>query len=96
MSVVVDNLLEEFVILCGLINNVGLVLGIDLVQFCDLDDWDIMVDINIKGLFYSMCLLLLWLIVYGVGVSIVNLGLVVGKWFYLGSYVYGGIKVFVE
>ena len=42
----------------GLINNAGLALGADPAPKCDLDDWDTMVDTNVKGLMYSTRLLL--------------------------------------
>ena len=90
-----DNLPEEFATLRGLINNAGLALGTDPAQSCDLDDWDTMVDTNIKGLLYSTRLLPR-LIAHGAGASIVNLGSVAGKWPYPGSHVYGGTKAFVE
>ena len=80
MSAAVDNLPEEFATLRGLINNAGLALGTDPAQSCDLDDWDTMVDTNIKGLLYSTRLLLPRLIAHGAGASIVNLGSVAGKW----------------
>lgn len=96
MSAAVDNLPEEFATLRGLINNAGLALGTDPAQSCDLDDWDTMVDTNIKGLLYSTRLLLPRLIAHGAGASIVNLGSVAGKWPYPGSHVYGGTKAFVE
>lgn len=82
MSAAVDNLPEEFATLRGLINNAGLALGTDPAQSCDLDDWDTMVDTNIKGLLYSTRLLLPRLIAHGAGASIVNLGSVAGKWPY--------------
>ena len=96
MSAAVDNLPEEFATLRGLINNAGLALGTDPAQSCDLDDWDTMVDTNIKGLLYSTRLLLPRLIAHGAGASIVNLGSVAGKWPYPGSHVYGGTKAFVH
>ncbi|WP_134627435.1 SDR family NAD(P)-dependent oxidoreductase, partial [Pseudomonas aeruginosa] len=65
MSAAVDNLPEEFATLRGLINNAGLALGTDPAQSCDLDDWDTMVDTNIKGLLYSTRLLLPRLIAHG-------------------------------
>jgi NADP-dependent 3-hydroxy acid dehydrogenase YdfG len=58
----------------GLINNAGLALGADPAPRCNLDDWDTMVDTNIKGLMYSTRLLLPRLIAHGRGASIVNLG----------------------
>ena len=35
-----------------LVNNAGLALGLEPAQACSLDDWDTMVDTNIKGLLY--------------------------------------------
>lgn len=55
-----------------------------------------MIDINVIGLVIVIYVLLLMLICYGVGVSIINIGLIVGQWFYFGSYVYGVSKVFVK
>lgn len=47
-----------------LINNVGLVLGLNKVYECELDDWEIMIDMNIKGLLYFICLILSFMIEY--------------------------------
>src|SRR3569623_2636385 len=35
-----------------LVNNAGLAAGVNVAQTADLDDWDTMVDTNIKGLLY--------------------------------------------
>ena len=35
-----------------LINNAGNAHGLDPVQTANLDDWDAMIDINVKGLLY--------------------------------------------
>lgn len=35
-----------------LVNNAGLALGLDKIQDADLDDWDQMIDTNVKGLLY--------------------------------------------
>ena len=92
----VDNLPAGFDKLRALINNAGLALGADPAQECDLDDWDTMVDTNIKGLMYCTRLLLPRLIAHGRGASILNLGSVAGQWPYPGSHVYGATKAFVE
>lgn len=92
----VDNLPAKFDKLTALINNAGLALGADPAQKCDLDDWDTMVDTNIKGLMYCTRLLLPRLIAHGRGASILNLGSVAGQWPYPGSHVYGATKAFVE
>ena len=92
----VDSLPARFDKLTALINNAGLALGADPAQNCDLDDWDTMVDTNIKGLMYCTRLLLPRLIAQGRGASILNLGSVAGQWPYPGSHVYGATKAFVE
>lgn len=92
----VDSLPANFDKLTALINNAGLALGADPAQNCDLDDWDTMVDTNIKGLMYCTRLLLPRLIAHGRGASILNLGSVAGQWPYPGSHVYGATKAFVE
>ncbi|MBO3276896.1 SDR family oxidoreductase [Pseudomonas schmalbachii] len=96
MTAAIDNLPSGFDRLTGLINNAGLALGTDPAQDCDLDDWDTMVDTNIKGLMYATRLLLPRLIAHGRGASIVNLGSVAGRWPYPGGHVYGATKAFVE
>jgi 3-hydroxy acid dehydrogenase/malonic semialdehyde reductase len=35
-----------------LVNNAGLALGVNPAQTADVDDWDVMVDTNVKGLMY--------------------------------------------
>lgn len=35
-----------------LVNNAGLALGLDKIQDADLEDWDRMIDTNVKGLMY--------------------------------------------
>ena len=79
-----------------LVNNAGLALGINPAQGCDLDQWETMVDTNIKGLMYTTRMLLPRLIAHGAGASIVNVGSVAGSWPYPGGNVYGGTKAFVR
>ncbi|TWI52350.1 NADP-dependent 3-hydroxy acid dehydrogenase YdfG [Pseudomonas duriflava] len=92
----VQALPERFATLRGLVNNAGLALGTTPAPQCDLDDWDTMVDTNIKGVLYCTRLLLPRLIAYGAGAGIVNLGSVAGNWPYPGSHVYGATKAFVK
>ncbi len=61
----VAGLPEEFNQLRALVNNAGLALGNTPAQSCDLDDWDTMVDTNIKGMLYCTRLLLPRLIAHG-------------------------------
>lgn len=96
MQEAIDSLPADFTRLRGLINNAGLALGINPAQQCSLDDWDTMVDTNVKGLMYATRMLLPRLIAHGAGASIVNIGSVAGNWPYPGGNVYGGTKAFVR
>ena len=96
MQAAIDALPAGFARLRGLVNNAGLALGIDPAQACSLDDWDTMVDTNVKGLMYATRMLLPRLIAHGAGASIVNIGSVAGRWPYRGGNVYGGTKAFVR
>lgn len=96
MEEAIANLPPSFAKLRGLINNAGLALGVDPAPKCDLDDWDTMVDTNVKGLIYSTRLLLPRLIAHGRGAGIVNLGSIAGNYPYPGSHVYGASKAFVK
>ncbi|TFZ32881.1 SDR family NAD(P)-dependent oxidoreductase, partial [Pseudomonas syringae] len=96
MEATIGSLPAEFGDIRALINNAGLALGTDPAPKCDLDDWDPMVDTNVKGLLYATRLLLPRLIAHGKGASIVNLGSVAGNYPYPGSHVYGATKAFVR
>ena len=47
------NIPEEWQHIDVLINNAGLALGRDYFDDADLDDWDTMIDTNVKGLLYT-------------------------------------------
>lgn len=78
-----------------LINNAGLALGMKPAQEADLDDWETMVDTNIKGLMYVTRALLPAMVTRGMG-QIINIGSVAGSWPYPGGNAYGATKAFVE
>ncbi len=78
-----------------LINNAGLALGLDKVHEANLDDWDTMIDTNIKGVLYTTRAVLPGMVERGRG-HIVNLGSVAGSYAYPGGNVYGGSKAFVN
>ncbi|UVE17521.1 SDR family NAD(P)-dependent oxidoreductase [Pseudomonas sp. LS44] len=96
MEAAIAGLPAKYDKLTALINNAGLALGAAPAPQCELNDWDIMVDTNIKGLLYSTRLLLPRLIAHGRGAGIVNLGSIAGNWPYPGSHVYGATKAFVK
>ncbi|MCR0981899.1 bifunctional NADP-dependent 3-hydroxy acid dehydrogenase/3-hydroxypropionate dehydrogenase YdfG [Roseomonas populi] len=78
-----------------LVNNAGLALGLQPAQKADLDDWDTMVDTNVKGLMYLTHAVLPGMVERGRG-HIVNIGSTAGEWPYPGGNVYGATKAFVR
>ena len=91
----VESLPERFRDIDVLINNAGLALGLEPAHRVDLDDWETMVDTNIKGLMYCTRMILPGMVERNRG-HIVNLGSVAGTWPYPGGNAYGGTKAFVE
>ncbi len=78
-----------------LLNNAGLALGLEPSWEVNLDDWDTMVDTNIKGLTYCTRALLPHMVKRNSG-HIINIGSVAANWPYPGGNVYGGTKAFVQ
>ena len=78
-----------------LINNAGLALGLEPAHRCNMQDWEIMIDTNIKGLLYCTRALLPGMVERNRG-HIVNIGSVAGNYPYPGGNVYGGTKAFVK
>lgn len=78
-----------------LINNAGLALGLGGADEADLDDWDQMVDTNVKGMMYVTRHVLPAMVARGGG-HLVNLGSVAASWPYPGGNAYGGTKAFVQ
>ena len=91
----VASLPAEFLPVDVLVNNAGLALGMNPAQTCDLEDWETMIDTNIKGLMYMTRALLPAMIERNRG-HIVNLGSIAGTYPYPGGNCYGGTKAFVN
>jgi 3-hydroxy acid dehydrogenase/malonic semialdehyde reductase len=91
----VDALPTPFADVDILINNAGLARGLAKAHTADLDDWDVMVDTNIKGVLYTTRAILPGMVDRRRG-HIVNLGSVAGSYPYLGGNVYGASKAFVN
>ena len=89
------NLPADFRDIDVLVNNAGLALGLGPAQEADLDQWEQMVDTNIKGLMYCTRFILPGMVARNRG-HIVNLGSVAGNWPYPGGNVYGATKAFVK
>ena len=86
---------KKFAAIEVLVNNAGLARGLEPAQDAKLDDWDEMVDTNIKGLMYMTRAVLPGMVARGRG-HVVNLGSIAGEWPYPGGNVYGGTKAFVR
>jgi len=91
----IEQLPSEWKAIDVLINNAGLALGLEPAHKASLDDWDRMVDTNVKGLMYVTRAVLPGMVERGRG-HVINIGSVAGEWPYPGGNVYGGTKAFVR
>ncbi len=78
-----------------LVNNAGLALGRDLFDEANMDDWETMIDTNVKGLLYVTKAVLPNFIKRGKG-HIINIGSTAGKEVYERGNVYCATKTSVE
>jgi len=78
-----------------LVNNAGLSMGLDPIQKGSFDDWDTMIDTNVKGLLYVSKVVSNWMIENGYG-HIINLGSIAGKEVYPNGNVYCATKAAVD
>jgi 3-hydroxy acid dehydrogenase/malonic semialdehyde reductase len=78
-----------------LINNAGLALNTKPAHEVPLEDWDTMIDTNVKGLVTMTHAVLPSMVERGSGL-VINLGSVAGHYPYPGGNVYGATKAFVE
>lgn len=78
-----------------LINNAGLALGRDLFQDANLEDWNTMIDTNVKGLLYVSKAIVPFMIAERKG-QIINIGSVAGKEVYEKGNVYCASKHAVD
>ncbi len=95
VEAMVKNIPQKFQDIDILLNNAGLALGLGPVHETDLDEWDTMVDTNIKGLLYMTRLILPKMVARGAG-HVINIGSIAGSWPYPGGNTYGGTKAFVQ
>lgn len=91
----VASLPKEFATVDVLVNNAGLALGMEPAHRADLDDWEQMVDTNIKGLMFVTRAVLPGMVERGRG-HIVNMGSTASNYPYPGGNAYGGSKAFVK
>jgi len=78
-----------------LVNNAGLAAGLSTIQDGDIDDWETMIDTNLKGLLYVTRTVAPWMIKNNKG-HIINIGSIAGKEVYPKGNVYCATKFAVD
>jgi NADP-dependent 3-hydroxy acid dehydrogenase YdfG len=78
-----------------LLNNAGNAHGLSPIQEGDVDDWEAMIDINVKGLLYVSRTILPMMTARGQG-HVINIGSIAGKEVYPNGNVYCASKFAVD
>lgn len=78
-----------------LVNNAGLARGRESIEEGSLQDWDEMIDTNLKGLLYVTRVVAQTMVARGQG-HIINIGSLAGREAYPGGNVYGASKFAVD
>lgn len=91
----ISSLPEDFKTIDILINNAGNAHGLDPIQNGSLDDWDAMLDINVKGLLYVSKAIIPQMVTRNSG-HILNIGSTAGKEVYPNGNVYCASKHAVD
>jgi len=87
----IENLPENFKSIDILLNNAGNAHGLSTIQEGSIDDWDAMIDINVKGLLYVSKAVIPGMITRNSG-FIINIGSVAAKEVYPNGNVYCASK----
>ena len=91
----IDELPDEWQEIDVLVNNAGLALGLEPEYKGDLDDWETMIDTNVKGLLTMTRLVVPGMVQRNRG-HIINVGSVAGDAAYAGGNVYCATKAAVK
>ena len=86
---------EEWKAIDVLINNAGLAVGVDKEHEGNLDEWDVVIDTNIKALLSMTRLVVPGMVERGCG-HIINIGSIAGDAAYPGGSVYCATKAAVK
>jgi len=90
-----DNLPAEWRNIDVLVNNAGLAVGLGTIQDGNIDDWERMIDTNIKGMLYMTRCFAPMMIARNQG-HIINIGSIAGKEVYANGNVYCATKFAVD
>jgi NADP-dependent 3-hydroxy acid dehydrogenase YdfG len=91
----IESLPQEWKNIEILVNNAGLAVGLNTVQEGVIDDWERMIDTNIKGLLYMSRYITPLMIEQGYG-HVINIGSIAGKEVYPNGNVYCATKHAVD
>lgn len=91
----IDSLTGDFAAIDILINNAGLAKGLDFIHEGELDDWETMIDTNVKGLLYITRLISPGMVMRKSG-HIINICSTAGKEVYPKGNVYCASKFAVD
>jgi NADP-dependent 3-hydroxy acid dehydrogenase YdfG len=92
---VIGNLPAKWKAIDILVNNAGLAVGLDHIDTGNIDDWDRMIDTNIKGLLYVTRAVAPLMVARNRG-HIINIGSIAGKEAYENGNVYCATKSAVD
>lgn len=95
IKIAIDKIPDSFLPIHTLVNNAGLALGLEAAPNADLENWDTMIDTNIRGLVHLTRTLLPQMVANRSG-HIINIGSVAADNPYPGGNVYGATKAFVR
>ena len=95
LTQVLESLPEDWKAVDVLVNNAGLSQGLDPIDKGDTNDWDTMIDTNVKGLLYVTRIVSGWMVSHKKG-HIINIGSIAGKEVYPNGNVYCATKHAVD
>lgn len=95
MHQALDSLQGQWKAIDVLINNAGLVLGMDKEHEGSLDEWDVVIDTNIKALLAMTRMVVPGMVERGCG-HVINIGSIAGDTAYAGGSVYCATKAAVK
>ena len=91
----IQSLPEEWKHIDILVNNAGLAVGLKPLQEGDFEDWERMIDTNVKGLLYVSRMVLPFMVKNKSG-HVINIGSIAGKETYQNGNVYCATKYAVD
>ncbi len=92
----IDELPSEWKKVDILVNNAGLASGLSKLHEGDIEDWERMIDTNIKGLLYVTRQIVPLMVKYGIKGQVINIGSIAGIYAYPKGAVYCGSKAAVR